>query len=185
MRTLSNQEKRTVRIGAIAIGIYLVLFGGFKIWGWLERKRVEYRQVMKEATDLKRTIQPFEGKVRDAAELMERFHMDPAKLSRKSVVMEASSAIQKAAMGSGIQVGPVREPPARNATSELALQFEGTGPVPAVMGLLSRLESVGYPLIIDTVQITPETSRPGQVKINLTVLILDFEQWKGEGMPNA
>jgi len=53
-----------------------------------------------------------------------------------------------------------------------------------VMGLLSRLESVGFPLIIDSVQLTPDP-RPGQLKINLTILILDFEQWKKEEPPHA
>jgi hypothetical protein len=65
-----------------------------------------------------------------------------------------------------------------------SMQIEGTGPVPAVMGLLSRLESVGFPLIIDSVQLTPDV-RPGQLKMNLTILILDFEQWKKEAAPHA
>ena len=111
--------------------------------------------------------------------------MDPAKLSRTSVVAEASAAIQKAAMGGGIQLGPVRESPARPSSKELAsMQIEGMGPVPAVMGMLSRLESVGYPLIIDSVQLTSDM-RPGQLKVSLTILILDFEQWKKEGPPHA
>ena len=64
------------------------------------------------------------------------------------------------------------------------MQMEGTGPVPAVMGLLSRLESVGFPLVIDAVQLTPDM-RPGQLKVNLTILILDFDQWTKEGAPHA
>lgn len=84
-----------------------------------------------------------------------------------------------------VQVGPVRESPARPSSKELAtVQLEGTGPVPAVMGLLSRLESVGFPLIIDSVQLTPDM-RPGQLKVNLTILILDFDQWTKEGSPHA
>jgi hypothetical protein len=116
---------------------------------------------------------------------MESLRLDPAKLSRTSVVAEASSAIQKAAMSGGVQVGPVRESPARPSSKELAsVQLEGTGPVSAVMGLLNRLESVGFPLIIDSVQLTPDM-RPGQLKVNLTILILDFDQWTKEGSPHA
>jgi hypothetical protein len=35
-------------------------------------------------------------------------------------------------------------------------------------------------LIIESVQITAEASRPGQLRVKLTISILDFEQWKGE-----
>ncbi len=184
MRTLTDREKRTVRLGALVMGIYLAIFCGWKAWNFLEAKRADYQKLVAQAKDLRLKIEPYGARVQTVTNLMDRFHMDPAKLSKKTVVAEASAAIQKAAMGSGIQVGPVREPPARASSRELSLQLEGVGPVQAVMGLLNRMESVGYPLIIDEVQITPETSRPGQVKISLTFLILDFEQWKEE-KPNA
>jgi hypothetical protein len=57
------------------------------------------------------------------------------------------------------------------------MQLEGSGPVPAVIAFLSRLESVGFPLVIDSVQLTPDM-RPGQMKLSLTLVILDFDQWK-------
>jgi hypothetical protein len=102
------------------------------------------------------------------------------------VVAEASSAIQKAAQGGGFQVGPIREAPAHASGRELAsIQFEGSGPVKGAVGLLHRLESVGYPLIIDSAQFTADPMRPGQLKVKLTVVILDFEQWKSEGAPRA
>ena len=112
--------------------------------------------------------------------------MDPARLTRSTLVGEASVAIQKAAAGSGIQMGPVRESPARLSSRELAsLQLEGIGPVPAVMGLIDRIGTLGYPLIIDSVQITPEARGPGRVKLNLTIVILDFDHWKMEVKPHA
>jgi len=54
-----------------------------------------------------------------------------------------------------------------------------------VMSLLHRLETLGYPLILDSVQMTPEVTKPGMVKLNLTIVILDFDQWKSEGGPHA
>ena len=91
---------------------------------------------------------------------------------------EASAAIQNAAKSGGIQLGPMRESPARTSAKELtSMQLEGNGSVSAVMTLLHRLETVGYPLIIDSLQITPDT-KPGKVKVNLTIVILDYEQWK-------
>ena len=65
------------------------------------------------------------------------------------------------------------------------MQLEGTGPIPAVMTLLHRLETLGYPLIVDSVQITGDATKPGMVKVNLTIIILDFDSWKNAEAPNA
>ncbi len=184
MRTLSASEKRTVRLGALVIGIYLILFCGFQMRKYLEQKRAAYLRVVRQANALKLRIQPYQERVQLIQKLMDGFHMDPAKLSRATVVGEASAAIQRAATSSGIQVGPVSESPARGGAKELSLVFEGTGQVQAVVGLLNRLETTGYPLIVESVQISAEASRPGQVKMKLNILVLDFEQWKAEA-PHA
>lgn len=65
------------------------------------------------------------------------------------------------------------------------MQFEGTGQVPAIMGLLKRVETLGFPMIVDSVQLTPEKTGPGMVKMSLTIVILDFDQWKSEEPPHA
>ena len=186
MRPLTHSEKRTIRIGGICVAGYLLIFGGYQVWKVLERKRGDYQQLVKQAAALKQEIQLYQAKKEKAQKLMEGFKMDPASLSSTTAVARASLAIQKAALGSGIQVGPVRESPARPANKELAsVQLECTGPVPAITGLLDRLESVGFPLVIETVQITTEPTKPGQVKLSLTVVILDFDQWKKGEVPNA
>jgi hypothetical protein len=185
MRTLTPHEKRTVRFGAAVIVIYLLVFGGLQVWRYFVRCRADYQQLVSQADRLKQEVRLYDDRVSVVKKLMESLRLDPAKLARTSVVAEASAAIQKAALSGGVQVGPVRESPARPSSKELAtVQLEGTGPVPAVMGLLSRLESVGFPLIIDSVQLTPDM-RPGQLKVNLTILILDFDQWTKEGAPHA
>ena len=185
MRALTPHEKRTVRIGGTAIAIYLLLFGGFQLWKYFARVRTDYQQLIGQADRLKQEVQLYNDRAEVLKKLMDTLRLDPAKLSRTSLVAEASAAIQKAAASGGIQVGPIRESPARLSSKEIAsVQMEGTGPVPAVMGLLSRLESVGFPLVIDSVQLTPDM-RPGQLKVNLTILILDFEQWTKEGAPHA
>jgi hypothetical protein len=185
MRTLTQREKRTVRFGAAVIAIYLLLFGGVQVWKFFGKRRADYQQLVRQAEALKQEVRVYENRSFMVKKMMESFHMDPARLSRATVVADASAAIQKAAMGGKLQLGPVRESPARPSSKELAsMQLEGTGPVPAVLEFLSRLESVGFPLIIDTVQLTPDM-RPGQLKVSLTILILDFEQWKKEAQPNA
>jgi hypothetical protein len=185
MRTLTPHEKRTVRYGGTVVVVYLLLFGAYQVWKSIDRTRAEYQQLASQADRLKQEVRLYDDRALVLKKLMETLRLDPAKLSRTSIVAEASSAIQKAAMSGGVQVGPVRESPGRPASKEVAsVQLEGTGPVPAVMGLLGRLESVGFPLIIDSVQLTPDM-RPGQLKVNLTILILDFDQWAKEGSPHA
>jgi hypothetical protein len=186
MQTLTNRDKRTIRIAAVIISIYLILFFGVSGWKRLETRRSEYQQLIKEAQSLRQQLRPYENKALLAEKLKEAFHIDLSKLSKASLVGEASAAIQKAAQSGGVQLGPIRESPARSSAKELAsMQLEGIGPVPAVMTLLHRLETLGYPLIVDSIQITPEVTKPGMVKLNLTIVILDYEQWKPEEKRNA
>ncbi len=186
MRTLTSQEKRTVRFAGGFIAIYLALFGGFKVWKFFEKQRTDYHQLLAEAENLKLEIKRYEAKIAVTTNLMEKFHMNPAKLTRSTVVAEASAAIQKAAKDGGFQLGPVRESPPRPSSKELAsIQLEGSGPVQATLGLMSRLETCGYPLIIDAAQVSTDPMRPGQIKLNLTIIILDFESLKKTEAPRA
>ena len=183
MRALNDREKLIIRYAAIGLVIYLILF---VLWTPVSKRRAEYQGLASEASALADKARSYQDKVLVVKKLMDEFHLDPVKLSRTTVVGEASAAIQKAAAGSGIQVGPVKESFARAAAKELAsVQFEGTGPLPAVMGLLNRLETLGYPLVIDQVQITQENSKPGQLKISLTIIVLDFNAPKTQEVPHA
>ena len=186
MRTLSPSEKRTVRYAAIGIGLYLLLFFGWHIWSALQKRTAAYQQLVAQASDMQVKLRPYLDQVVVTKKMMEHFQLDPATLNRATVVGEASKQIQQTAAGSGIQVGPIREAPTKNAAREMAtLQFEGTGQIAGVLGLLKRLETLGYPLVIDSVQITPSAMRPGQLKLVMTLVILDFDQWKTEGKPHA
>lgn len=181
MRELTQRERWLVRRAVPALAVFLVLWFVFQP---LQKRRAEYNKLVKDAQTLRDRIQPYGPRAEMIRKLMDEFQMDPARLTQATVVGEASAAIQKAAVSSGMQVGPVREDPARGAGGELALvQFESTGPVPATMGFLQRLPSLGYPVIIDSVQLTP--AQPGQVKMSLTIVILDFQNWKGDAKPHA
>jgi hypothetical protein len=186
MPTLTQREQRTIRIAGTGLAIYLVLFFGYLAWKRLEGRRATYQALVLEAQALKRDLVPYENRVLLTQKLKDSFHLEPRKLSRSTVVAEASAAIQNAAKSGGIQVGSIRESPARTSAKELAsMQFEGVGPVPAIMTLLHRLEILGYPLVVDSVQINADPAKPGMVKLNLTIVILDFEQWKEPEVPRA
>lgn len=181
MRTLSQKEKRTVRLGAIGLGTYLILFGGFQVWNALAKRHSEYEQLLDESRDLRRKVTLYQTKSELIKKLMQGFRMDPAKLERPSVLAQASAAIQSAAQGGGVQIGPIHESPGRPSTKELgSIQIEAAGPAPALLKFVQQTHSIGYPLIIDSFQIGSEPSRPGQVKLTLTIVILDFDQWKQE-----
>jgi hypothetical protein len=185
MRTLTSHEKRTIRRATIGIAIYLLLFCGFQMWKYLHRQRTEYLQLVADSKELRLKVQTYQTRADSLKHMMEEFHLDPAKLSRETIVGEASSAIQKAAMGSGVAVGTVRESASRGSSDELAtMQFEGSGPVAAVTGLLNRMQSLGYPLMIDSVQFTAD-NRPGMIKVSLTIIILNFEKWKNPEAAHA
>ncbi|MFO1488036.1 MAG: hypothetical protein U1F65_06130 [Verrucomicrobiota bacterium] len=186
MRTLTDQEKKTVRYAGIFIGAYLVLFGGLKVWNFFDRQRTEYRRLVVEAQNLKAEVKRYEGKIAVTTNLMERFRLDPAKLNRSTIVAEASAAIQKAAKEGGFQLGTIRETPGRPSGREIgSIQLEGFGPVQATMTLFNRLETCGYPLVIDSAQISLDPTKPNQTKLNLTIIILDFDATKKPEVPRA
>jgi hypothetical protein len=184
MTALSNSEKRTLRLGSIALGIYLVLFGGFSICKKMEKWRTDYAKLSMDAENLRREVQPYENKVL----LLEKLKgsLDPSKLSKTTLVADASSAIQKAAMTGGVQLGPIRESPPRPSAKELAsMQLEGMGQPRSMIAFLQRLNLLGFPLLLDNVQISADPTKPGMVKLSLTIIILDYEQWKNEEVRRA
>ena len=93
MLALNDREKRTIGLGAAVLFICLLLL----LAKYFETRRSQYRQMVKEAQGLKQVVQPYKDKVLVLKKLMENYHLDPTRLSKASVVAEASSAIQKAA----------------------------------------------------------------------------------------
>jgi len=186
MRTLTDQEKRTIRFASVVLVAGLLLAGGLWSARRLQARRTAYQALLLEAQNVRDEIDRYQDKAQVAQKLIDTFHLDPMTLARTSLVAQASAAIQKASTEAGVAPGPIRESASRGASKEMAsIQFEGSGPVAAVMALLYQLERAGCPLIIDSVRLTPDSRRPGSLKVNLTIVILDFEQWKSEGQPSA
>ncbi len=182
MRTLTHRERRGVRLGAVAVALYVAFFGG----KFFAARRADYTKLLQEGQKLKQEIRAYEDKALAVKALMEKFKLDPAKLSKATTVAETSAAIQKAATSGGIQFGPIRESPGRPSARELAsMKLEGSGPLPALITFLHRLDSLGFPVVLDAVQIGADTAKPGMLKLSLTIIIMDFDQWKTEEPPHA
>jgi hypothetical protein len=178
-RQLTPKEKRTIRIAAVCVAIYLLLFYGPGVKNYFSDRREAYEKLVQQARDLRAVIKPYEEKVATATNLMDRFRMDPAKLKRSSVMAEASAAIQQAAAAEGVGVGPIRETAGRPSAREAgSIQFEGTGQIAAVMDLLHALDRIGFPVIIDSLRFTSAPGMPNGIKVNLTIVVLDFDAWK-------
>jgi hypothetical protein len=176
MRPLSDREKLLVRLAVVGIVVYLALFYGLRFLG---QKRSDYRQLVAEAQNLRQQVKPYQDKVLVVKKMMDDFHIDPAKLQKGTVVSDASAAIQRAAKAGGLQLGPIRESPTRGSGKSLAtVQMETSGQVPAVLTFLASLNRIGFPVVVDSVQFSADNGRPGQVKLNLTIVILDFDQQK-------
>lgn len=186
MRKLTQREQRTVRYGGIGLGIYLLLFFAFHIWRGLEEKRSDYKDLVQQARDLKSEIENYKTRALVAQKLMNEYHVDPAKLSEASVVAQASAAIQTEAGADGIALGTIRESASQSSNLQLAsIHIEGSGKVPAMLKLLDRLQRLGYPLFIDSVQLTSNPMQPDHVKFDMTITILDFAQWKNKEASHA
>jgi hypothetical protein len=186
MRTLSPSEKRTVRYAAIGLAIYLALFFGIKVLKFFVHQRSDYLQMVAEARQLRTDTDLDADKAALVKKLMNDFHLDPASLSTNSTVAGASAAIQKAAMSSGVGFSTIHESAGRSSDKELAtIQLEGSGQVTAVVSLIHQLPLLGFPLVIDSMQITADPMQPGVIRLNLTVIVLDFEQWKKAEVPRA
>jgi hypothetical protein len=65
------------------------------------------------------------------------------------------------------------------------MQLEGMGQPRSMISFLERLNTLGFPLLIDNVQISADPTKPGMVKLSLTIVILDYEQWKNEEVRRA
>jgi hypothetical protein len=180
MPKLSSREKRAIRIGVALVAIYLSLFYGIGGWKKLEAARADYIQLERQAQRMSREMRAYENRVLLLEKLKDEFRMDPSSLSRATLVGEISAAIQRTAKSGGVKLGPIRESPGSASAWELAaMQLEGQGPVQSVMLLLHQIENLGYPLILESIQITPQP-QPGTVKLNLQLVVLDYEQWKGK-----
>ena len=136
-RQLAPKEKRTIRIAGVCLGIYLALFYGPGLRNYFTARRDAYDDLVQQARDLRAVIKPYEEKITTVSNLMDHFHMDPAKLNRVSVMAGASAAIQQAAASSGVGVGPIRETAGRPSAKEAgSIQFEGNGQIASVMSFL-------------------------------------------------
>lgn len=186
MKTLTPSERRTVRIGGIGVVIYLVLFFGLKGSQSLAAHRAAYERQVRAAHLLRSEVEIHEARALKLQRLMERTRIDPGQLSTNTVVAQTSAALQQAAQSGGLQLQAVRESLARSGQREIGtIQLDATGQPTAVLGFVARLERIGFPVVIESLQFSPDPRGPGMLKVHLNLVVLDFEQWKARPSSHA
>lgn len=184
--SITERDRKTIRYASIGLGIYITLFGGWQVMRFLGRRHAEYGQLLRESANLKNKFELYDARVIRLRRLMESFQMDPAQLTNTTLVARATAAIQQSAAQGGLQLGPIRESLSRASERELGtIQLEVTGQVPAIMSFAHRLRSLGFPVVIDTLNLSSDAKAPGQVKLSLSLILLNYEQWDAKEIPNA
>ena len=182
---LTEKDKRTIRFASIGLAIYLVLFFGLRGWKRLEQERREFQDLVRKVEREQLEARRQENDLLQFEKLSAAYHLDPRTLPKETLVAEASAAIQKAAQQGGFQITAMRETAGRSVGRELStLQLDGAGQVQGALNMLHTLQTLGYPVVIDSVQFTQEEKKPGALKVNMVLVILNFEHWQKEN-PNA
>jgi hypothetical protein len=179
MKPLTDSERRTLRLAGIGLAVYLPLFLGMKVIQWGGRLRADYDALSTTARTLRVQVQPYEARAVRLGKLMDRYQLDPGKLSTNTVVGDASAAIQRAAMTGGLQLGPIRESVSTTTDKAAgAIQFDATGQAAGVLKFVAGIGALGFPVIVESVQFSEAPRGPGMVKVHLSLIILDYGQWK-------
>lgn len=183
---ITTRDRRTIRYAGMGLSAYLLLFGGWKTLQVLGQKRAAYLELRRQAAEQKARIDLYSSRVVRLHRLMDSAHLDPAQISKPKLVGRASAAIQQVAMQGGLLMGPIRETLARGSERELGgIQLEATGQVTALTTFLHRLGSLGFPIVLDTVQFSSDPMRPGMLKISISLILLDYDQWDTREVPHA
>jgi len=181
MMQLSDSDKKTLRLGAIVIAVYLVLFYGGMGIKKLRARQTDYKKLVQQSEQLRIDLMKYETDMLKLAKLKKSFQFDPLMGGQETLVSEVSATIQKSAQMNGVKLSMVNETGARpSAAIRASMRLEGEGPMQGVIKFLDGLDRLGFPITIDSVQLNANPRSPGGLKINLEALILDFNAFKPE-----
>ncbi len=181
MMQLSDSDKKTLRLGAIVIAVYLVLFYGGMGIKKLRARQTDYKKLVQQSEQLRIDLMKYETDMLKLAKLKKSFQFDPLMEGQETLVSEVSAAIQKSAQMNGVKLSMVNETGARpSASIRASMRLEGEGPMQGVIKFLDGLDRLGFPITVDSVQLNANPRSPGGLKINLEALILDFNAFKPE-----
>lgn len=186
--SLTDRDRRLVRWTAIGLGIYLVLFFGFKGWRRAEAARLEYGRLVTQAETIATRVRPYENRALLIEKLRGQLNCHRSDQTDEQLIANANAAVQTAARESGVKILSIRESGGRVSARELAsMRISGAGNVQGLLTLLSRFDSMNLPLIVDSIQVESDAKKPGALKLTFHVVIVDATAWDGgkEGTRNG
>jgi hypothetical protein len=179
MRTLTAREKRTVAIGAAIAGLYLFLLGALEGVTWLEDRRREHADLQSRIGALRVGNLGEAAKREKLAALVEKWKLLPESFVPESVVARARSLLLSTAVECQVGITTSRETSSALAERESGrVHVEGMGPSVAVVRLLSRLDGLGLPLIVDRLTLDANPQQPDFLRLGLDVVVLNPNAWK-------
>ena len=94
---MTERDKKTIRFATIGVVIYLVVFGGFKMWRTGASRQDDYQTLVRKADRLQEEVRAIENRALLFEKLSELYAFDPRKIKKDTLVADASAAIQTAA----------------------------------------------------------------------------------------
>ncbi len=180
MRTITSRERRTIRIAAIGVAIYLAFFFGSKAWSRLESVRERDGELRLAAATLDTKLLRAAREARRYRDLREKWRFDPSTLERATLVSGAWEAIEKCATTHQLALGASREAQGRGSARQIRVfQVDGVGATQNAMEFLHDLRHLGVPLVVEQITVSTANLPPGQVRLTLTLPVYDYEAWKG------
>jgi len=178
---MNDREKKLVQFTAIGLAVYLILFFGKDYFGILEKKRTDFIQMEKAITSAQVKLRKSANQPLLLEQSRKKLNLEVRSLSSAELVGKTSQAIQQTAKSSGIKIGPLRESSSIGISS---LKFEANGKAESMLKFLRGIRSCGYPVVIDSMQVTVPEGKKGNVSFNLAIGIIDFKNWKKPGAPS-
>ena len=177
MRELTDRERRTIRLAGVGLGIYLVLFVGVKTVSWLEGKRAARAELGRELAAARLELLVEQRKQLLLESLRAGWGLDLARMSLPTVVGDARVAIETAARACRVGLGFAKESAGRRRAHELAaFQVSGSGADAAVAKFIHRMTHLGYPFVLDNVELEA-AGKPGSVRFSFSVALIDYATW--------
>lgn len=177
MRPLNDREKRLIRVMAIAVGIYLVLFYGRGFLASFEETRAEYELTRVQAQTVNTKILREVKKHKTLAKLRERHPVAFEALAEPTVVGDARVALEKLARACGCSLSIQKELSARSRTNEhCVFQISGGGKAKSVAKLMHNLAHSPYPYSLENVEIKA-SKKPEMLSYSFTLALLRYDTW--------
>ena len=181
MRALNEREKRTIRIGAIALATYLLVFGGLKMWRWLEARRSAYGELELELSRLENERLRMETRQVRLGKLEKQFALDLVAWNPQTIVHEVRAGIDALAKKRKVALPPIRETNGLRQSGEFRkFLVKGSGTTVAVAQFVDELSGIGFPLVVNSFRLDKNGTKPGQVKFDLDVAILDYGSYQAK-----